>query len=102
MSEKPIYVVKPSLPPFEEYVEEIKTIWEQKVLTNQGPKHKKLHKKLLEYLETENLLLFSNGHLSLELGLESLELKGEIITTPFTFVSTIQAIVRNGCKPVFL
>lgn len=101
MSEKSIYVVKPSLPPLEEYVEEIKDMWETGIMTHQGPKHQKLQKELKEYLNTENLTLFANGHLAMELGIASLKLEGEVITTPFTFGSTTQAILRNGLKPVF-
>lgn len=101
MSEKPIYVVKPSLPPFEEYVQEIKDMWDTGIMTHQGPKHRKLEEELKNYLNANNLTLFANGHLSLELGIESLELEGEVITTPFTFGSTTQAILRNGLRPVF-
>ncbi len=96
-----IYVTKPSLPPFEEYVEEIKGIWENCQLTNQGPKHEKLQHELRNYLESDNIALFANGHIALEIGLQALEVKGEVITTPFTFASTTQAILRNGCTPVF-
>lgn len=101
MSEKPIYVVKPSLPTLEEYVEEIKDMWETGIMTHQGPKHQKLQKELKEYLEADNITLFANGHLSMELGMEALNLSGEVITTPFTFASTTQAILRNGLTPVF-
>lgn len=101
MSEKPIYVVKPSLPPLEEYVEEIKDMWETGIMTHQGPKHQKLQKDLKEYLGVNNITLFANGHLSMELGMEALNLTGEVITTPFTFASTTQAILRNGLTPVF-
>lgn len=101
MSDKPIYVVKPSLPPLEEYVEEIKDMWETGIMTHQGPKHQRLQKELKEYLNAENITLFANGHLAMELGIESLKLEGEVITTPFTFGSTTQTILRNGLKPVF-
>lgn len=96
-----IPVVKPSMPPYEEYIEEIKDIWESRWLTHTGPKHQALEKELCDYLEVENVSLFANGHLALELAIDALELSGEVITTPFTFASTTQAIVRNGLTPVF-
>lgn len=101
MSEEPIYVVKPSLPPLEEYVEEIKDMWETGIMTHQGPKHQRLQIELKEYLNADNITLFANGHLAMELGIGSLNLEGEVITTPFTFGSTTQAILRNGLTPVF-
>jgi len=99
---KPIYVVKPSLPPFEEYTKEISDIWETGIMTHQGPKHNKLQHELEKYLDVDNITLFANGHLALEFGLEALGItSGEVITTPYTFASTTQAILRNGCIPVF-
>lgn len=99
--EKKILVTQSSMPSYEEYVEEIKDLWESRWLTNMGAKHQLLQKKLLEYLDVEKIDLFTNGHMALELALQALELKGEVITTPFTFASTTQAIVRNGLTPVF-
>lgn len=99
--EKPIYVVKPSLPPKEVFFEEINDIWETGIMTHQGPKHVKLEKELKDYLHAPNITLFGNGHQALELGLKAMKLKGEVITTPFTFGSTTQAILRNDLKPVF-
>lgn len=98
---KPILVTQSSMPSLEEYTEEIKDIWESHWLTNMGSKHKKLEKMLLEYLNAVNITLFTNGHLALENVIAAFDLKGEVITTPFTFVSTTHAIVRNGLKPVF-
>ncbi|MDZ5000956.1 aminotransferase class I/II-fold pyridoxal phosphate-dependent enzyme, partial [Clostridium perfringens] len=66
-----------------------------------GTKHKELEKALLEYLNTPNITLFTNGHLALECVIEALNITGEVITTPFTFASTTHAIVRNGLEPVF-
>ena len=96
-----INVTRPSLPDFEEYVNEIKPLWKSRILTNMGEKHREFKKKLVEYLEVENLRLFLNGHFALESIIEAMELKGEVITTPFTFASTIHSIVRKGLKPVF-
>lgn len=96
-----INISKPYAPPFDDYMMEIKDIWETRMFTNVGSKHKKLERKLEKYLNAKKVSLFTNGHLALETALEALELKGEIITTPFTFSSTIQAIVRRGLRPVF-
>lgn len=96
-----ITVTRSSIAPIEEYIDEIKSIWETHWLTNMGDKHKTLESKLRDYLGVENINLFVNGHLALESIIAALDLKGEVITTPFTFASTTHAIVRNGLKPVF-
>jgi dTDP-4-amino-4,6-dideoxygalactose transaminase len=89
------------MPDFEEYIEEIKELWESHWLTNMGIKHKKLETELVDYLQTPNITLFTNGHLALECIIAALGLTGEVITTPFTFASTTHAIVRNSLTPVF-
>lgn len=99
--ERNIFVVRPSLPSLEEYMEEIQDMWETGIMTHQGPKHNELQAKLEAYMDVPYITLFANGHLALELGLESLQLEGEVITTPFTFASTTQAILRNGLTPVY-
>ena len=96
-----IYVTQSSMPEFDDYVEKIKGIFERKHLTNMGPLHNELQDKLKEYMSVDNVSLFTNGHLALEAILASLKMKGEVITTPFTFASTTQAIVRCGLTPVF-
>ena len=96
-----INVTRSSIPDFEEYCAEIKSIWDSHWLTNMGQKHQELEKKLCEYLGVNNVTLLTNGHLALENILEAMNLKGEIITSPFTFASTTHAIVRSGCTPVF-
>lgn len=96
-----IQVTSSSMPFFEEYIEEIKDLWESKWLTNMGQKHIKLESQLLEYLDVSNITLFTNGHLALEFVIDAFGLTGEVITTPFTFASTTHAIVRNGLTPVF-
>lgn len=100
MSNK-ILVTRSSMPTLEEYIEEIKPMWDSHWLTNMGPKHKELQSKLRDYLGVENVDLLTNGHMALELSLQALDLHGEVITSPFTFASTTHAIVRNGLKPVF-
>jgi dTDP-4-amino-4,6-dideoxygalactose transaminase len=96
-----IQVTRSSMPGLEEYIAEIRDMWDSHWLTNMGEKHKQLEKELEKYLFTKNITLFTNGHLALECAIAALELTGEIITTPFTFASTTHAIVRNGCEPVF-
>ena len=96
-----ILVTRSSMPPIDEYIEEIKGLWDNHWLTNMGEKHKELEGKLKEYLEVQELSLFSNGHMALELTIQAMNLSGEVITTPFTFASTTHAIVRNGLTPVF-
>lgn len=96
-----INVTKSSLPPYEEYCEELKSLWESHWLTNMGEKHQQLEAALKDYLAAEQVTLFTNGHLALETVIAAMELTGEVITTPFTFVSTTNAITRNGLKPVF-
>jgi dTDP-4-amino-4,6-dideoxygalactose transaminase len=97
----PINVTRSSMPPFEEYCEEIKELWDSHWLTNMGIKHRTLEAQLKAYMDTPNIRLFTNGHLALEAAIAAMELTGEVITTPFTFASTTHAIVRCGLKPVF-
>ncbi len=96
-----IFVTRSFLPPFEEYLNEIKNIWNSRWLTNMGEKHKQLESELKEYLDTPFITLFTNGHLALENVIAAFNLTGEIITTPYTFASTTHAIIRNGLEPVF-
>ena len=92
---------KPVLPPYEEYIAEIKSIWQTGLMTNNGPKLKEFKRRLQEYTACPNLDLFVNGHSALLAALKVLELKGEVITSPFTFASTTNAIVQAGLTPVF-
>lgn len=98
-----INVTRSSMPPFEEYIEEIKNIWESRWLTNHGEKLVQFESILKDYLEVPNIVLYTNGHLALEAAIDYFNFpKGsEIITTPFTFVSTTNAIIRCGMVPVF-
>lgn len=99
--ENSIQVTRSSMPSLEEYIDELRPIWDSHWLTNMGPKHKELQQKLKDYMAVENVELLTNGHMALELTLQALNLQGEVITTPFTFASTTHAIVRNGLEPVF-
>lgn len=96
-----ILVTRSSMPPMEEYIDEIKTLWDTHWLTNMGEKHQEFQKNLESYLGVKQVELMTNGHMALELTLQAMNLSGEVITTPFTFASTTHAIVRNGLKPVF-
>ncbi len=96
-----ILVTQSSMPEFDDYINEIKDIWETRWLTNMGSKHQRLQTQLKEYLGVENIDLLTNGHMALELTIQAMGLTGEVITTPFTFASTTHAIVRNGLVPVF-
>lgn len=98
---KKILVTRSSMPPLDEYIDEIKDIWETHWLTNMGAKHKALEAELIRYLDVPHIDLLTNGHMALELSMQALGLTGEVITTPFTFASTTHAIVRNGLTPVF-
>lgn len=99
--EQKIFVTKSSMPELEEYFDEIKDMWDSHWLTNMGPKHQQLQEELRRYIGVENIDLFTNGHMALEMTLQAMNLQGEVITTPFTFASTTHAIVRSGLEPVF-
>ena len=91
MAEQKILVTRSSMPTIEEYMEEIRPAFESHYLTNMGPIYKKLQHQLMDYLDVPYISLFANGHLALELAIQALGLQakgGEVITTPFTFVST--------------
>ncbi len=99
-----IFVTRSSMPAYEDYINEIKSIFDNHHLTNMGPIYKKLQHSLIDYLGVPYLSMFVNGHMALETVIQAMGLKdsgGEVITTPFTFVSTVHAIARNGLKPVF-
>ena len=98
---KPIYIVRPLLPPIRLVNKKIKEIWKSKWLTNMGIQHQTLESELKEYLSVPYLTLFCNGTIALQLALQALKLKGEVITTPFTFAATVNSLVSNNLKPVF-
>lgn len=100
--QKPIYVTQPSLPDLEEFQPYLKKIWENKILTNNGPFHKQLEKELAEFLRVPYISLFSNGTLALVTALQALRITGEVITTPYSFVATTHSLWWNNIKPVFV
>lgn len=97
------FVTKSSMPPYEEYIKAIRPLWDSHWLTNMGTFHQELERKLKDYLKVPELSLFVNGHMALEMSIQAFGFPegSEIITTPFTFISTTHAIVRNHFKPVF-
>lgn len=102
MSEK-ILVTRSSMPPFEEYIEMIRPLWKSRWLTNMGTYHQQFETELCNYFNVQNVSLMVNGHMSLEMAIQAMEFPrgSEVITTPFTFISTTHAIVRNGLTPIF-
>jgi dTDP-4-amino-4,6-dideoxygalactose transaminase len=97
-----IPVTKPFLPPISEYQNCLVDIWKRQWLTNMGPLACELEIKLKNHLELSNLLFVTNGTIALQIAIKALELRGEIITTPFSFVATTSSIVWEGAKPVFV
>lgn len=101
MLEKPVYVTQPALPPLDEFTDYLKTIWDNKILTNNGPFHQQFEKELADYLGVKYISVFSNGTLALITALQALRITGEVITTPFSFVATTHSLWWNNIKPVF-
>ncbi len=97
-----IQVTKPFMPPLEEYEELLKGIWNREWITNNGPLLKQLEVELCKYLGVDNLLFLGNGTIALQIAIKALELKGEVITTPFSYVATASSIFWEGCTPVFV
>ncbi len=100
--EEPIYVTRPYLPPLDTFCAGLGEIWENRWLTNEGPIVRRFARQLSHYFETENLCLFNNGTLALQIALEGMDMAGEVITTPFTFVATTHALFWNKIRPVFV
>lgn len=96
-----INVTKPFLPPIEEYNNLVKDIWNRGWLTNNGPLVNELELALKDYLKVPHLLYLNNGTIALQIAIKVLKLKGDIITTPFSYVATTSSIVWEGCNPVF-
>lgn len=99
--DEPIFVTRPLLPDLHLVNKRMREIWDSKWVTNNGQQHKDLQEKLMDYLAVDHLSLFTNGTMALLLGVKSLHLTGEVITTPFTFPATLQALDWNGLTPVF-
>lgn len=99
---KKIYVTQPYLPALDEFMPYLEQIWENKILTNNGPFHQDLEKALCEYLGVEHVSLFANGTLALVTALQALRITGEVITTPYSFVATSHSLLWNNIEPVFV
>lgn len=100
--DRPIYVTRPYLPKLELFYEGLKEIWDSQWLTNNGPVLRRFTRQLSNYFETDNVCLFNNGTLALQIGLQGMGISGEVITTPFTFVATTHALFWNKIRPVFV
>lgn len=102
MEAQRIKVTRSSMPSIEEYTDEIRALFSSHMLTNAGVKHQQLEEELTSFLDVDYVSLFVNGHSALEAIFEAMELgRGEVITTPFSFISTANAIARKGLTPVF-
>lgn len=101
MDNKPIYVTQPSLPPLDEYTQLLQGVWDSGILTHNGPLVQRLEKELCEKLKVDSFTTVTNGTIAIQMAIKALELKGEIITTPFSWIATISAIKWEGCTPVF-
>lgn len=101
-SNRPLYVTSPSLPPLEEFIPYVQAIWESRQLTNGGRFHQQLEQALCDYLGVNYVSLFSNGTIALITALKALKIKGEVITTPYSFVATAHALKWNDLTPVFV
>ncbi len=100
--DKPIYVTKPWLPPLEDFQRGLAEIWERAILTNNGPVVQRFRDELAEFCQTENLCLFANGTLALQIALQGMGITGDVITTPYTFVATVNSLFWNKVRPVFV
>ncbi|GIB45599.1 DegT/DnrJ/EryC1/StrS family aminotransferase [Vibrio cholerae] len=101
MPNNSVYVTKPSLAPLNEFTYYLEQVWETGILTHNGPLVQKLESELEKKLNTSNLSLVTNGTVAIQMAIKALELKGEIITTPFSWVATVSAIKWEGCTPIF-
>ena len=102
MSRESMKVTSPLLPPLDDFIESLHDIWDRKWITNNGEYHRRLEHALAEYLKVPYISLFTNGTLPLLTALQALDIKGEVITTPYSFVATTHSIWWNGCLPVFV
>lgn len=99
--EEPIYVTRPFMPPLADFCQGLEEVWGNRWLTNNGPLLKRFTGAMAQFLDTQNLSLFNNGTLALQIGLQGLRITGEVITTPFSFVATTHALFWNKIRPVF-
>jgi dTDP-4-amino-4,6-dideoxygalactose transaminase len=101
MIQKPIFVTKPHLPPLEDFIPYLEEIWANEWLTNGGPLHQRLEQELGSFLSVPYVSLFNNATNALMVALRALDITGEVITTPYSFVATTHSLLWNGNTPVF-
>lgn len=101
MNKKSIFVTQPSLAPLDEFTALLEGVWERGILTHNGPLVQRLEREICEKLELDHFITVTNGTIAIQMAIKALEIKGEIITTPFTWVATLSAIQWEGCTPVF-
>lgn len=97
-----IPITQPFLPPQEEYEKYLDGIWKRNWLTNMGPLASQLEMELKDHLKLKHLLFVTNGTVAIQMAIKALEISGEVITTPFSFVATTSSLVWEGCSPVFV
>lgn len=102
MTDTAISVTEPTLPPLDEFIPYLNTIWDNKILTNGGVFHVQLEEALSKYLQVPHVVLFNNGTSALMCAIKALEITGEVITTPYSFIATSHALLWNNLKPVFV
>ncbi|MCP2230215.1 dTDP-4-amino-4,6-dideoxygalactose transaminase [Erwinia aphidicola] len=100
--DKKTYVTRPLMPPLAEFIPYLEQIWDNRVLTNNGPHHQQLESALADHLGVEHISLFSNGTIALLTALQALRITGEVITTPYSFIATAHSLLWNGLTPVFV
>src|SRR6056300_490559 len=101
MKKPPIFVAQPSLPKLKDLIPYLEKIWDNKTVTNNGPYHKQLEEELCKYLQVPYISLVSNGTIGLIVALKALKIKGDVITTPYSFVATAHSLMMSEIKPIF-
>lgn len=102
MENRNIYVTVPTLAPLSDVNDLLKGVWERGIMTHNGPLVQRFEQEVADFLRLRNIVSVTNGTLAIHLAIRALKLKGEIITTPFTFIATISSIIWEGCTPVFV
>lgn len=102
LQQNPITVTKPFMPPLEEFLPYLEDIWSSRQLTNNGSMHQRLEEQLAAYLNVPYISLFCNATIALIVAMQALRIKGEVITTPYSFVATTHSILWNQLTPVFV
>lgn len=102
MKKKTIFVTQPSLPPLKDLIPYLEQIWDNKILSNNGPFHNQLEDDICDYLDVPYISLVSNGTIGLIIALKALDIKGEVITTPYSYVATAHSLLWNKIKPIFV